>query len=227
MTRALLLAAAIAAVAACEKKNETTGLPPATQWKAGDPGAPPGGVAKPADPHAGLDMGAAGAAADPHAGVDMGGGMGGGAADPHAGVDMGGGMGGGMGGAAGPDPSRPVNPNIYLRGKITVSPKVKDKVAAGGAVFLSVKRPDPSTGEGVGMPLAVAKLDLNPTGFAFDLTERDAMMSGTELSGEVVIMARYDQDSDAFTKQPGDVTGKVRATVPAKDLMLVLDSVLP
>jgi hypothetical protein len=39
-------------------------------------------------------------------------------------------------------------------------------------------------------------------------------------------MARYDQDSDAISKQPGDVTGQVKATIPSEKLVLVLDTVL-
>jgi hypothetical protein len=216
MSRVTVLALALAAIASCEKKNENTGLPPAPQWHGSGGGGGAGGPIAPSDPHAGVDMGGGGGG-DPHAGMDMGGG-----GDPHAGMNMGGGMAG-----AGPDPNRPIDPNIYLRGTISVAPALKAKVAAGGAVFLSVKRPDPATGEGVGMPLAVAKVVLVPDGFAFDLTEKDAMMSGTQLSGEVVITARYDQDSDAFSKQPGDVSGKVKATVPAKDLKIVLDTVQP
>ena len=110
-----------------------------------------------------------------------------------------------------------------------MSPKLKDKVKAGGAIFISVKRPDPTTGEGTGMPLVVEKLTLDGAGVPFDLSEQNAMTGpGTvELSGEVVITARYDQDADAFSKQPGDVSGKLKVTVPAKDLKLVLDTVLP
>jgi hypothetical protein len=53
------------------------------------------------------------------------------------------------------------------------------------------------------------------------------MVAGTELSGDVVVMARYDQDSDAMTKEPGDVTGQLRVKVPANDVKLSLDTVLP
>lgn len=133
---------------------------------------------------------------------------------------------GGMGSGA---PAKPVNPNNYLRGTISVSPALKGKVKAGGAIFVSVKRPDPTTGEGVGMPLVVEKLALDLAGVAFDLSEENAMAGpGTvELTGDVVITARYDQDADAFSKQPGDVTGKLRVTVPGKDLKIVLDTVQP
>jgi hypothetical protein len=53
------------------------------------------------------------------------------------------------------------------------------------------------------------------------------MAAGTELVGDVVITARYDQDSDAISKQTGDVTGEIRAKVPAAKLVLTLDTVLP
>jgi hypothetical protein len=42
-----------------------------------------------------------------------------------------------------------------------------------------------------------------------------------------VITARYDQDSDAISKQPGDVTGIARVKVPATNVELKLDTVLP
>jgi hypothetical protein len=61
----------------------------------------------------------------------------------------------------------------------------------------------------------------------FELTEANAMAAGTELTGDVIVMARYDQDSDAISKHPGDITGQVRAKVPADKLELTLDTVLP
>ena len=53
------------------------------------------------------------------------------------------------------------------------------------------------------------------------------MVAGTELTGDVVVSARYDQDSDAISKQPGDVTGQLRVKVPADKLVLTLDTILP
>jgi hypothetical protein len=40
-------------------------------------------------------------------------------------------------------------------------------------------------------------------------------------------MARYDQDADAISKQPGDVTGQIRVKIPAENVKLSLDTVLP
>ncbi|MGE3767954.1 MAG: hypothetical protein AB7L94_37220, partial [Kofleriaceae bacterium] len=61
---------------------------------------------------------------------------------------------------------------------------------------------------------------------AFSLTEAQAMVGGTELVGDVVVTARYDQDSDAISKQPGDITGSTRVTLPADNVTVVLDTIL-
>ena len=52
------------------------------------------------------------------------------------------------------------------------------------------------------------------------------MIAGTKLEGEVIISARYDQDHDAISKQPGDVAGTLKVKVPADNLVLVLDQPL-
>jgi hypothetical protein len=183
-------------------------------------GDPHAGLDMGGDPHAGLDMGG-----DPHAGLDMGG-------DPHAGLDMGGDPHAGGGtdvtrlGLSAPDPNRPIDPNHRVTGTITVGAKVKDRVKRGAAVFLIVKRAAPD-GAPSGPALAVDKLTWTDSGVPFELTDAQAMIAGTNLSGDVVVMARYDQDSDALSKQPGDVTGQVRVTIPADHVKLSLDTVLP
>jgi hypothetical protein len=53
------------------------------------------------------------------------------------------------------------------------------------------------------------------------------MSAGTELTGDVVLMARVDQDEDAGSRQPGDVTGQVRVKVPADKVTVTFDTVLP
>jgi hypothetical protein len=225
----------VLAVAACNKKTQD-GLPPATDWQSGgadqasvdDLPAPPAGLARPAknphagldtsggdgDPHAGLDM--SGAGGDPHAGLDMSGGGG----DPHAGLDV------TKMGLSAPDPDRALDPSHRVAGMLGVDAKLKSRVSAGTAVFLIVKR---AGGDGApsGPPLAVDKLTWAADGVAFELTEEQAMVAGTALSGEVVITARYDQDGDAMTKEAGDVTGQVRVTVPAEHVKLTLDTLLP
>ena len=60
------------------------------------------------------------------------------------------------------------------------------------------------------MILAVDKIRLDgPNDFPlrYTLTGRHVMTPGTVLSGSVRVSARVDQDGDALSKQPGDLTG--------------------
>jgi hypothetical protein len=227
----LVLALGSLTVAACDKKKNE-GLPPASKWKdtgssgggstAGGGGGHMGGGGGAADPHAGMNMGG-GTGADPHAGMNMGGGTG---ADPHAGMNMGGGdphAGMDMGGGGG---TGTVNPDNFLAGTITIDPKLKGKIPAGGTLYVSARRPDANGEPAPGMPLVVERLAIDPAGNPFHLGEDNAMTgAGTvQLTGDVVIVARYDQDGNPTTKEPGDVTGKLKVTVPAKDLKIVLDT---
>jgi hypothetical protein len=161
--------------------------------------------------------------ANPHAGVDMSG-----AANPHAGMDMSGANPHAMGpdpmAALAPDPDRAIDPSKFVRGVIRFDKGVKEKLNPGGVIFVVAKRADPSNPQGVGAPIAVDRLEVGPALIPFHLTEANMMMAGSQLSGEVVISARYDQDADAMTRQPGDVTGLAKATVPAKDVEVVLST---
>jgi len=224
----------------CAKKAKD-GFPPAEDWTQGggalaqiDESQRPRGLGdRSANPHAGVP-GAPPIAGedgdDPHAGVDMGG-MGGtgGGDDPHAGLDMGGG-GGGVDvtqlGIPPPDPDRKIDPTHRVKGMIRVDPKLKARVKANVPVFVMIRRAG-ADGQPTGSPLAVEKLVWSGDSIPFELTEANAMSAGTELAGDIVVMARYDQDSDAISKQPGDLTGQVRAKVPTDKLELTLDTVLP
>jgi hypothetical protein len=129
-------------------------------------------------------------------------------------------------GLAAPDPDRPIDPSHRIAGKIEIDAKLKDKVKPGTAIFLIVKRAG-ADGAPSGPPLAVDKLTWAAGGVAFELTEAQAMVAGTDLTGDVVVTARYDQDSDAISKQPGDVTGQARVKIPAEGVKLSLDTLLP
>jgi len=251
---AKLVALALAVVplaSACSKKQKQ-GLPPAESWDQASGGGmvasldeaqrPRSTGERSGNPHAGVP----GApplddsdGADPHAGLDMGGGMGGmgmpgmggaGGADPHAGLDMSGGGGGSIDvtqlGLAAPDPARKIDPSRRVKGMLRATPRTKDRLKAGGAVFLVIRRAG-TDGQPTGSPLAVEKLMWSGDAIPFELTEANAMSAGTELSGDVVVMARYDQDSDAITKQSGDVAGQARTKVPADKLDVMLDTLLP
>ena len=235
MLRIGLLAVALAA-GGCGKKSQNENLPAAQDWNSPPEGASAVPGVDPANPHASGRI-------DPHAGVagapPLGGSEGGGGGDPHAGIPgappLGGGGGGGGGdgvdvaqmGLPAPDPDRPVDPNKVLQGTVTLGAAQAGKVPAGGVIFLAVRQADPSTGQGVGMPMATDKLVAGGTGpLTVQIDATKAMIGGTGFSGDVVVMARYDQDQEARSKQPGDIVGQVRATIPASNLTITLDQVL-
>jgi hypothetical protein len=237
MRRAILAAFSIGMLATgCRKGNR---LPPASDWSSSSesasstsdvPRLPPGMAPgrRPGDPHAGLDMSGdphagLGMSGDPHAGLDMSG-------DPHAGLDMSGDPHAGLDvtrlGLEAPDPDRKIDPSRRVAGAITVDPEARDRAKPGTSVFVVVKRAGPD-GAPSGPALAVDKLTWSGDGVSFTLTDANAMIAGTELGGDVVVMARYDQDSDALTREPGDITGQTRVKIPADDVKLRLDTVLP
>lgn len=226
MDRWIAVAAVVAALAACSKKKTSEGLPPAQDWNASQAGAEPpdpatttdphGGQIDPSNPHGGqIDP------SNPHAGVDMN--------NPHAGVDM---SGAGAGDVAAmglppPDPNRKIDPTHHISGVISVDPKAKDKVPSGGTIFLSARQADAS-GQPVGMPLAVAKLTYTGGDLPFELDDGAQMTGATgSLAGDVVVTAHYDQDGNATSKDPGDVLGTLRVKVPADNVKIHLDQIVP
>jgi len=212
MRGAIAVVVLAVALGGCEKKKSEGGLPPASDWQAPSPGQP-AGSAVPTNPHAGMDVN------DPHAGVDM--------SNPHGGsAGSGGGVDVAQLGLPPPETDKPVDPNKFIRGKVETTAATKDKVKPGGVLFVMVRKPDAS-GAPSGPPLAVTRLAVDKWPVSFELTEANAMIGGTAFSGDVVVMARYDQDSDALSKQPGDLTGLAKATIPAKDVAVKLDTVLP
>lgn len=215
---------AILLAAGCSKKSQD-GLPPAQDWSGGQmaeaqpqPGAaktnPHGSEASGMNPHT---MGSSGAMPPGHPPTE-------GLPPGHPPMQGGGGPDVTQMGLQAPDPNRKLDPNRRIRGVLKVDAKAKANVKAGGAVFLIVKKAD-ANGAPSGPPLAVDKVSY-ADGLKFELTEAQAMVAGTELTGDVVVTARYDQDSDAISKQPGDVTGMVRVKVPADNVQLNLDTVL-
>jgi hypothetical protein len=219
MSRFLVIAVAFAALVSCKDKNKSEGLPPAQEWTASTGAMPPApGAAVGANPHAQANPhGQPGPLADDNQGQMPPG---------HPPIDNphGGGTDVSKMGLPPPDPNRAINPNNKVAGVIKVHPKAKDRVAAGGAVFIIVKRA--VDGAPSGPPLAVDKLEWGKGDLAFEMSEKQAMIAGTELTGDVVVTARYDQDGDALSKQPGDVSGSVRVKIPASKVTLTLDDVL-
>lgn len=202
---------ALAAASCGKDKSETAdkgrrGLPPADQVEL--PTAMPGQAGgSRANPHGGNPHAGMGIAGDPHAGIDMGG-------DPHGGMVM------------GAQPTAEVDPNMFLKGDIVATAKTKKLVEPGAILFLMVKPINPVSGEIIGNTIAVDRLDLAQLPIPFELTGAHAMMMGTKFEGDVVIIARIDQDGEARTKQPGDIEGSVKAKIPADKLTLKLDTII-
>ena len=164
--------------------------------------------------------------ANPHGGM---------ANDPHAGLgidptDPRGGMGGGSPdvgqmGLPAPDPNRPIDPTRYVKGVIKIHEKARARAKGGIPLFIVVKRVDAS-GQPTGTALAVDKLTWSGTDLVFELTEKQAMVGGTELTGDVIVTARYDQDGDALSKEAGDIVGQARVKLPADNVQIWLDTIL-
>ena len=127
-----------------------------------------------------------------------------------------------------PDPNRPIDKSKFLRGSIHPSDAMKAKIPPNALIYISVKKADPATGDAVaGMPIATLKLNATSWPLPFELTEANLMVAGGDFSGDVVVTARYAQNSDPLMKAPGDVIGHVRTKIPAEKLDVTLDTVLP
>lgn len=234
----------------CSKPSQDA-LPPATEWQSDVPatgGGSPAPLGRPkgvpsTDPHAAM-MEGAGESSDPHAGVPGAPPIhGGGDQDPHAGVpgappigshgdpnnpqgDVGAAVDVTQLGLSSPDPSRAIDPTRRIKGVIKLNAKLKDRVKPGTAVFLMVRKPN-ADGQPSGSPIAVDRITWSADGQGFELTEANAMVRGApDLVGDLVVMVRVDQDSDAMTKQPGDITGIARVKIPANGVVVELDTVL-
>lgn len=130
-------------------------------------------------------------------------------------------------GPMGPQPAATApaagNNEGVLRGSLVLDAKLKDKAKPGAVIFLSAR--GAQNGAPAGPPLAVKRLTVASWPLPFELSSADAMMPGLTLRGQVVLMARIDQDEDAMTKQVGDIEGMQVITVPATSVELKLDKV--
>ena len=119
----------------------------------------------------------------------------------------------------------PFDEKSIIVGSLAVPPGIKDKIQPGDTIFLVVRRA--VEGPTPGPILAVKRLEAKTFPQPFSVDGRDAMMPGTALAGKVIVTVRVDKDSNATTKNPGDVVGT--STVlepPAKQVIITLDKVL-
>ena len=109
-----------------------------------------------------------------------------------------------------------------ISGSLNLADNVKAKVPAGGTIFLIARALSPTGGPGP--VLAAKRLTVGAWPQQFELSANDVMITGTSLSGKVVLGARVDQDGDAMTKQVGDVEGiSTPVDVPATGVVVLLD----
>ena len=100
-----------------------------------------------------------------------------------------------------------------VEGQIQLSKDLAKGVKEGSMIFIIARRdvgPDKR-----GMLIAAQKRPIKAADFPlkYKLTQRDVMMQGSVLNGKVRIEARIDQDGDAISKTPGDITGKAHDVV--------------
>ena len=221
-------AAALLLLVACSKQAD--GLPPATEWNTDDPVAAAGTM--PSKPQGGFSDEESD---DPHRGVPGAPPIaGGGKRNPHEGVpgappipdnaEVPGGTGGTGAtadvtklGYSSPDPNRPIDPTRHIKGFLKLDAKIKDRVKPGDIIFLMVRKAG-ADGMPTGAPIAVDRTTWSGDAVPFELGEKQAMIAGAP---DLV-----DHDQDAMTRQPGDITGMTKVTIPADGVTVNLDTLL-
>ena len=108
-----------------------------------------------------------------------------------------------------------------IEGTLDASPALAAKVKAGDVIFLTARPLDAAGAPG--KTVVAERLEVVTLPMAFALTSAHRM-SETPLVGTVLVTARLDRDSEAMTREPGDLEGVVRTELPAKGLKITLDT---
>jgi len=117
----------------------------------------------------------------------------------------------------------PVANHPGLRGRVRISPKLKEKLAPGDAVFIYAR-----AAEGPAMPLAVLRRSARELPVDFALDDSMAMAPGMSISAHprVVISARVSRSGNA-KPEPGDLQGASASVAnDAKGVDVVIDAVV-
>ena len=114
--------------------------------------------------------------------------------------------------------------NKEIRGKITLDPKLKDKVESGATLFIIARRANAE-----GPPLAVRKIDRPNFPLSYSLGTENVMMQGLPFSGKVNVSARLDKDGNPATREVGNLVGahKKPVEVGADNVDIIIDQVVP
>ena len=121
-------------------------------------------------------------------------------------------------GGRGADPSSEAPP---IRGVIRVADALRDRVPAGGVLFLIARA------GAAGPPLAVQRVAEPRFPLEFALGPEHRMIQTLPFAGEMRLTARLDSDGDAGSRTPGDLSGEAAgAFAPgATGVELVLDEI--
>ncbi len=112
-------------------------------------------------------------------------------------------------------------PGGQITGKITIDPKLKDKVDSHAVLFIIAR----TGGEG-SPPAAVKKIEQPVFPLTYAIGPENSMMQAAPLSGKVNIFVRLDKDGNPMTHQPGDMTGEYKknpVAVGTHNVDIVLD----
>lgn len=118
--------------------------------------------------------------------------------------------------SAAPQQAAPQAATTRISGEVQLAPGVS--APSGATLYLIVR----VAGRETGAPLAVKQLPSPSFPYEFEITERDSMIENTPLVGEMSITARLDQDGDAFTTSPGDLSGQTSPVVAGDSGVVVL-----
>ena len=109
-----------------------------------------------------------------------------------------------------------------IAGKITIDPKLKDKLDPQAALFIIARA---AAGAG-GPPLAVKKIAKPAFPLNYSISQENVMMQGTPFSGKINITVRLDKDGNTTTRGAGDMTGEYKKNpvdVGAQNVDVVID----
>ena len=113
-----------------------------------------------------------------------------------------------------------------IRGKITLDPKLKDKLDTRATLFIIARRANADAGP----PLAVRKIDRPGFPLAYSLGSENVMMQGLSFSGKLNVSARLDKDGNPATREAGNLVGEHKKNpveVGANNVDIIIDQVVP
>jgi cytochrome c-type biogenesis protein CcmH len=131
--------------------------------------------------------------------------------------------------AAGGPAARAANPPAApsgdkISGRITLDPKLRAAIAPNAALFIIARQ----AGGASGPPLAVKKVDKPTFPLSYSLGQENVMMQGAPFAGKIDVTARLDKDSNAMTREAGNLLGTYRknpVAVGSQNVDITLDQI--